>query len=45
MSITTNKSADHPAAQSEQHPFFRFFDSRISTDVKASLIMLKLECQ
>ena len=45
MSIATNKGADQPAAQSEQHPLFRFFDSRISTDVKASLIMLKLKCQ
>ena len=33
------------SAQSEQHPLFGFFDSRISTDVSASLIMLKLECQ
>ena len=44
MSIETNKGADQPA-QSEQHPLFRFFDSRISSDVKASLIILKLECQ
>ena len=45
MSIATNKGAISLPAQSEQHPLFRFFDSRISTDVKASLIMLKLECQ
>ena len=32
-------------AQSEQYSLLCFFDSRISTDVKASLIMLKLECQ
>ena len=44
MSIATNKGADQPACKSEQHPSVRFFDSRVSTDVKVRLIMLKLEC-
>ena len=44
MSIATKKGADQPV-QSEQHPLFRFFDSRISTDIEASLIVQKLEYQ
>ena len=42
MSIATNKGADQPA-QSEQIPLLCFFDSRLYTDAKASLIMLKLD--
>ena len=38
MSIATNKGADQPV-------FVRFLDSRISTHIKASLIMLNPECQ
>ena len=45
MSIAQTKAQISLPAQSEQHPLFRFFDNRISTDVKASLIILKLECQ
>ena len=45
MSMRPTKAQISLPAQSEQHQLFRFFDSRISTDVKASLIMLKLECQ
>ena len=45
MSIATNKGADQPACAVWTASKFCFFASRISTDVKASLIMLKLECQ
>ena len=42
LSFATNKAAQISLpAQFEQHPFIRFIDSRISTHVKASLIMLK----
>ena len=38
---STTKAQIRLPAQSEQHPFVRFLDSKISSHVKVSLIMLK----
>ena len=44
MSIATKKKVQISLpAQSEQHPLFRFFDSRISTDVKAKTRMSMMQ--